>query len=66
MNFTAKLLFTLLVFLLVKQESDYIYQPLLTALGYFVSGVLSLVVVRLCALPISFNWEDEAKITANW
>lgn len=46
MNFTAKLLFTLLVFLLVKQESDYIYQPLLTALGYFVSGVLSLVVVK--------------------
>ena len=46
MNFTAKLLFTLLVFLLVKQESDYIYQPLLTALGYFVSGVLSLLVVK--------------------
>lgn len=46
MNFAAKLLFTLLVFLFVKEESDYIYQPLLTASGYFVSGLFSLVIIK--------------------
>lgn len=46
MNFLSKLLFTLLVFLVVKEKGDYIYEPLLIALGYLVSGVLSLVLAR--------------------
>lgn len=46
MNFFAKLLFTLLVFVVIKEKSDFIYEPLLTALGYFVSGLLALIFAR--------------------
>jgi len=42
LNLLAKLLFTGLVFIFIKEKSDYIFQPLLTALGYFVSGIISI------------------------
>jgi PST family polysaccharide transporter len=45
MNVLSKLVFTILVFVVIKDSSDYIYQPVLMALGYFVSGVISLFIV---------------------
>ena len=42
MNLLSKLLFTLLVFVFIKVKSDYIYQPILAALGYIVSGIISI------------------------
>lgn len=38
-NIFAKLLFTIAVFVFVKQKSDFILQPLFTSIGYVVSGV---------------------------
>ena len=42
LNFLSKLIFTILTFLLIKKESDYILQPLFISLGYIVSGMIAL------------------------
>ena len=41
LNILTKLLFTILVFVVIQQESDYIYQPILTSLGFCISGLIS-------------------------
>ena len=46
MNVLSKLVFTLLVFVIIHEKSDYIYQPVLISLGFFVSGIISLCFVR--------------------
>lgn len=45
LNILTKLLFTVLVFVVIQQESDYIYQPILTSLGFCISGLISLVLL---------------------
>lgn len=45
-NLGSKLLFTFLVFIIIKDKSDYIYQPVLTALGFFVSGIFATVIIK--------------------
>lgn len=42
MNVLSKLLFTLLIFVVIREKSDYVWQPLLTAIGYWVSGTISM------------------------
>lgn len=46
LNVVFKTVCTLLIFLVVKQESDYFYAPLLTSLGFLFSGLASLWVVK--------------------
>jgi O-antigen/teichoic acid export membrane protein len=46
LNIVSKGIFTLLVFVFITEQEDYIYQPVLTATGFFFSGVISLVVLR--------------------
>ncbi len=45
MNLLSKLIFTVMVFIVIKEKDDYIYQPILTATGFFVSGVLSMTLI---------------------
>lgn len=45
LNIFIKLLFTILVFVVIRNESDYIYQPILTSLGFCISGIISLVIL---------------------
>ncbi len=45
LNVVAKLIFTLSVFIFIKEKEDYILQPLITSLGYIVSGVISLYII---------------------
>lgn len=45
LNITSKLVFTISIFLFVKQKSDYILQPLLISLGYLVSGGIALFII---------------------
>lgn len=45
LNVVTKLLFTLMVFIFVKEPSDYILQPLLMSLGYLISGGISLYII---------------------
>lgn len=41
LNLLSKLLFTVAVFLFIKDKDDYILQPLLTSLGFVVSGFIA-------------------------
>ena len=41
-NFVSRVLFTILIFLLVKERDDYIYVPLLNTLGTVIGGLYSL------------------------
>ena len=45
LNVVAKLVFTLSVFLFIKEKEDYILQPLLTSLGFIVSGIVALYII---------------------
>ena len=55
LNVLSKLIFTVLVFIVIRRQSDYIYQPLLTACGYFVSGLIALYIL-VKRYGISFNY----------
>lgn len=41
LNVVSKLFFTIAVFIFIKDKNDYILQPLLTSLGFVVSGVIA-------------------------
>lgn len=41
-NLFSKLLFTVLVFIVIKEKSDYIYQPMLNAFGFLLSGIIAM------------------------
>lgn len=42
LNLLSKLLFTIAIFVFIKEKSDYIYQPLFISLGFILSGIISL------------------------
>jgi len=42
LNFLAKIIFTVFIFVIVTKEADYYYVPLLNSLGYVIAGILSL------------------------
>ncbi|HED38769.1 MAG TPA: flippase, partial [Ignavibacteria bacterium] len=46
MSILAKLFFTVLVFIIIKKPSDYIYVPLLNSLGLILVGIISLIFVK--------------------
>ncbi len=45
LNVLSKTLFTTLVFVVIKEQSDYVWQPMLTAIGYWVSGLIAMIFV---------------------
>ncbi len=47
MSIVAKLFFTVLVFIIIKKTSDYVYVPLLNSLGLILVGIISLILVRI-------------------
>lgn len=62
LNVVSKLLFTIAVFVFIKEKSDYILQPLLTSFGFIFSGVIAFYYIlikwkiRLCKPSISSIW----------
>lgn len=58
-NFLSKVLFTLAVFVFIREPSDYILQPLFTSLGFIVAGLISMYMIvcrwkiRIVALSFS-------------
>ena len=57
LNISAKVFFTVCIFSFVKEQEDYLLVPLLTAMGFIVSGVLSLYVVAK-KFDVVFSWQD--------
>lgn len=45
LNVISKLIFTIAVFIFIKDGSDYIYQPILTSAGYIVAGLISIYII---------------------
>jgi PST family polysaccharide transporter len=45
LNITAKIIFTISIFIFVHKASDYIYVPLLNSLGFMVAGIMALWIV---------------------
>lgn len=45
LNLLARIIFTVLIFLIIKKQADYLYVPLIGSLGYIVAGFLSLLIV---------------------
>jgi len=45
MNILSKLLFTVAIFVFIKEKSDFILQPLFISLGYVMSGIISMYVI---------------------
>lgn len=42
-NISSKIIFTILVFSLIKEKEDYIYEPMIQATGFFISGLFGFV-----------------------
>ncbi len=45
LNITARLIFTISIFVFIRQMSDYIYVPLLNSIGFCVAGVMALWII---------------------
>lgn len=46
LNILSKFTFTILVFIFIKSENDYLLQPLLTSCGYFVAGAIAMWIIH--------------------
>lgn len=47
LNLLSKLIFTIAVFIVIKQKEDYLLQPLLVSLGYIISGIIAMYYIIL-------------------
>lgn len=58
-NVISRVLFTVLVFVVIRKEPDYILQPALQALGLLVAGVISQIIIirKYRVYPIRFTWK---------
>lgn len=45
LSLLSRVLFTILIFVFIKQKSDYYLQPLFTGLGFFLSGIISMYLI---------------------
>lgn len=61
LNVLMKLIFTIAVFIFIKQPEDYILQPLFTSLGYVVSGLIALYYI-VCKWGIKLHKPNGAGI----
>lgn len=59
LNLLMKVVFTVAVFLFIKEREDYLLQPLFTSLGYVISGIIALYVILVKwhyhLMPPNFN-----------
>lgn len=46
LNIVSKFIFTIAVFLFIRSKEDYLLQPLLTAGGYIISGLIAMWIIR--------------------
>ena len=61
LNVVMKLFFTITVFMFVRTPEDYVIQPLLTSMGYVVSGIIALYLI-LCKWKIRIKAPDYKNI----
>ena len=68
-NIGAKTFFTACTFIFVREQSDYLFVPLLTATGFIAAGIWSLYLVRK-DFNVSFIWQStdtlKFQLTEGW
>jgi PST family polysaccharide transporter len=58
-NVVTKLIFTICIFIFVQSSDDYLMVPILTSLGFLISGLISFFVVRKLGVRFIFpGWEE--------
>jgi PST family polysaccharide transporter len=57
LNVLSKLIFTIAIFIFIKQQSDYYIVPILTSFGFIIAGIWSLVIIKK-EFGIHFEWQD--------
>ncbi len=45
LNITARLIFTIFIFVLIRERSDYLYFPILYSIGFITAGLISLFII---------------------
>ncbi len=45
-NIISKVIFTILIFIFVREKADYLYVPILNGLGFILGGIYSLYIIR--------------------
>jgi PST family polysaccharide transporter len=56
LNVLSKLIFTIAIFIFIKQQSDYYLVPVLTSIGFIIAGIWSLVIIKK-DFGIWFEWQ---------
>lgn len=56
LNVLSKLIFTIAIFIFIKQQSDYYLVPVLTSFGFIIAGIWSLVIIKK-DFGIWFEWQ---------
>jgi len=62
LNITAKLIFTILIFVFIQEQSDFIYVPLFNSLGFIMAGILSIWII-FKDFEISIFWPGISRIS---
>lgn len=64
LNLISRVFFSILIFFVIKEESDYILHPVLTAFGLLIAGILSLTIIirKYKLFPTRVSWEDIASM----
>jgi PST family polysaccharide transporter len=62
LNIAAKLFFTVNIFIFVKSSNDYLYQPLLSGLGFILVGIYSIYIIDK-KYDIKFKWQSIKNIS---
>jgi PST family polysaccharide transporter len=61
LNILSKAIFTVAIFLFVKEQEDYYLVPLLTSLGAIIAGIWSLVLVKK-RFGVTFKWQSTQRL----
>lgn len=57
LNISAKLIFTVCIFIFVKSKDDYLLVPLFTSMGYLIAGIISLLILKK-QFNVKFNFQN--------
>jgi polysaccharide transporter, PST family len=69
LNISSKAFFTVSIFIFVEEQADYLLVPLLTSMGFIVTGIWSLYLVKK-EFSVSFIWQNSStlklQLTEGW
>ncbi|MGC8791699.1 MAG: oligosaccharide flippase family protein, partial [Desulfurella sp.] len=58
-NILIKLIFTLCIFVFIKQEKDYLYVPLINSLGFLIGGLIAFyIAIKQFNISLTFSFEN--------